>query len=72
MLSTMRLVVLRARQLNQLDDLPVVVYKTKKGKIIYAELLRKAVKKVRPNTTPDKLKQYSAHFFEGLGLRTAQ
>jgi hypothetical protein len=39
----------------------------KKGKVIYltgnkiAELLRKAVKKVRPNTTPDKLKRYSAH-----------
>jgi hypothetical protein len=45
----------------------VAVYKTKKGKVIYltgnkiAELLRKAVKKVRPDTTPDKLKQYSAH-----------
>ncbi len=39
----------------------------KKGKVIYptgnkiAELLRKAVKEVRPDTTPDKLKQYSAH-----------
>ncbi len=47
--------------------MPVAVYKTKKGKVIYltgnkiAELLRKAVKKVRPNTTLDKLKQYSAH-----------
>ncbi len=34
------------------------------GKIIYltankiAELLRKAIKKVRPNTTPAELKQY--------------
>jgi hypothetical protein len=40
----------------------------KKGKVIYltgnkiAELLRKAVNKVCPNTTPVKLKQYSAHF----------
>jgi hypothetical protein len=59
--------VLWARQLNQPDDMPVAVYNTKKGKIIYltgnkiAELLRKAVKKVCPNTTPDKLKWYSAH-----------
>jgi hypothetical protein len=62
----MRLV-LRAKQLNQPDDMPVAVYKTKKGKVIYltgnkiAELLRKAVKEVRPDTTPDKLKRYSAH-----------
>jgi hypothetical protein len=47
--------------------LPVAVYKTKKGKIIYltgnkiAELLQKAIKKVRPDTTLDELKQYSAH-----------
>ncbi len=59
--------VLRARQLNQLNDLPVAVYKTKKGKIIYltgnkiAKLLRKAIKKVRPDTTLDKLKPYSPH-----------
>jgi hypothetical protein len=62
----MRLV-LRARWLNQPDDMLVVVYKTKKRKVIYltgnkiAMLLRKVVKKVRPDTTPDKLKQYSAH-----------
>ncbi len=62
----MRLV-LRARWLNQPDDLPVVVFKMKKGKIIYltgnkiAELLRKAIKKVRPNTTMDELKRYFAH-----------
>jgi hypothetical protein len=65
--SAMRLV-LQARQLNQPDEMPVAVYKTKKGKVIYltgnkiAELLRKAIKKVHPNTTPDKLKRYSAHF----------
>jgi hypothetical protein len=47
--------------------MPVAVYKIKKGKVIYltgnkiAELLRKAVKKVWPDTTPDKLKWYSAH-----------
>jgi hypothetical protein len=47
--------------------MPIMVYKTKKDKVIYlmgnkiAELLRKAVKKVRPNTTPDKLKRYSNH-----------
>jgi hypothetical protein len=47
--------------------MPFAMYKTKKGKVIYltgnkiAELLRKAVKEVRPNTTPDKLKRYSAH-----------
>jgi hypothetical protein len=47
--------------------MPVAVYKTKKGKVTYltgnkiAKLLRKAVKKVRPDTTPDTLKQYSAH-----------
>jgi hypothetical protein len=59
--------VLWAKRLNQPDDMPVMVYKTKKGKVIYltgnkiAELLRKAVKEVRPDTTSDKLKQYSAH-----------
>ncbi len=64
--SAMRLV-LRAKWLNQPDDMPVGVYKTKKGKVIYltgnkiAELLQKAVKEVRPDTTSDELKQYSAH-----------
>jgi hypothetical protein len=62
----MRLV-LWARWLNQPDDMPVAVYKTKKGKVFYltgnkiAELLQKAIKKVRPDTTLDKLKRYSAH-----------
>jgi hypothetical protein len=51
--SAMQLV-LRAKWLNQPDDMPVAVYKTKKGKVIYftgnkiAELLRKAVKEVHP------------------------
>jgi hypothetical protein len=62
----MRLI-LRARWLKQPDDMPIAIYKTKKGKVIYltgnkiAKLLRKAVKKVRPNTTPDELKRYSTH-----------
>jgi hypothetical protein len=62
----MRLV-LRARQLNQPDDMPIALYKTKKGRVIYltgnkiAELLRKAAQKVCPDTTLDKLKRYSAH-----------
>jgi hypothetical protein len=56
-----------ARWLNQPDDMPVAVYKTKKGKVIYltgnkiAELLCKAVKKVCPDTNPDELKRHSAH-----------
>jgi hypothetical protein len=59
--------VLQARWLNQPDDMLVTVYKTKKGKVIYltgnkiAELLRKAIKKVHPDTTLDELKCYSAH-----------
>jgi hypothetical protein len=59
--------VLQAKPLNQPDDMPVAVYKTKKGRVIYltgntiAKLLQKAIKEVRPNTTPDKLKRYSAH-----------
>ncbi len=59
--------VLWAKWLNQPDDMPVAVYKTKKGKVIYltgnkiAKLLRKAVKEVQPDTTSDVLKWYSAH-----------
>jgi hypothetical protein len=47
--------------------MPVAVYKIKKGKVIYltgnkiAELLRKAVKEVRPNITSEELKRYSTH-----------
>jgi hypothetical protein len=64
--SAMQLV-LRARQLNQLDDMPIVLYMTKKGKVIYltgnkiAELLWKVVKMVQHDITPDKLKWYSTH-----------
>jgi hypothetical protein len=59
--------VLHARRLNQPDDMPITLYKMKKGKVTYltgnkiAELLRKAVKKVHPDTNLDKLKRYSAH-----------
>ncbi len=55
------------QRLNQPDDVPATVYKMEKGKVIYitgikiAELLRKAVKEVRPDITPDELKRYSAY-----------
>ena len=64
--SALRLV-LRARCLNQPDDMPLGVYKTKRDKSMYltgnkiAELLWKAIKSVRPDTTSEELKQYSAH-----------
>jgi hypothetical protein len=66
MCSTMQLV-LQARWLNQPDNMPIAVYKMKKCKVISltgnktAELLRKAIKKVHPDTTPDELKWYSTH-----------
>ncbi len=47
--------------------MPLGVYRTKKGKSIYltgnkiAELLQKAVKSIRPDTSSEDLKQYSAH-----------
>jgi hypothetical protein len=47
--------------------MPIAFYKTNKGKAFYltgnkiAELLRKAVWKLRPDTTPEDLKKYSAH-----------
>ncbi len=47
--------------------MPVACYRTKKAPLLYitgsriATLLRKAVKKVRPSTTADDLKKYSAH-----------
>ncbi len=52
--------VLQTKGLNQPDGMIIVVYKTKKGKVIYLTE-NKIVKKVRPDTTPDKLKRYSAH-----------
>jgi hypothetical protein len=59
--------VMRARHLGQLDDMPVACYRTKKAPLLYitgsriATLLRKAVKKVRPSTSVDDIKKYSAH-----------
>jgi hypothetical protein len=47
--------------------MPVACYRTKKAPLLYiigsriATLLRKAVKKVRPSTSADNLKKYSAH-----------
>jgi hypothetical protein len=50
--------------------MPIPLYKTKKGKVIYfagnkiAGLIQKAVKKVRPDNTPDELKRYSTHLLQ--------
>jgi hypothetical protein len=59
--------VMRASRLVQPDNMPVACYRTKKAPLLYitgsriATLLRKAVKKVRPSTSANKLKRYSAH-----------
>jgi hypothetical protein len=59
--------VMRARCLAQPDDMPVACYRTKKTLLLFitgsriATLLCKAVKKVRPSTSADNLKKYSAH-----------
>jgi hypothetical protein len=59
--------ILPACWLNQPKDMPVAIYKMKKDKVFYltgnkiAELLRKAVKAVRPDTAMDNLKKYSAN-----------
>jgi hypothetical protein len=59
--------VMRARRLAQPDDMLVACYRTKKAPLLFitgsriATLLREAVKKVRPSTSADDLKQYSAH-----------
>jgi hypothetical protein len=64
--SAMRMV-LKACQLHQPDNMLIAIYKTKKGKTFYltgnkiAELLRKAVWMVCPDTSPDNLKRCSAH-----------
>jgi hypothetical protein len=58
---------MRASRLGQPDDMPVTCYRTKKAPLLYitgsriATLLRKAVKKVRPSTSANDLKKYSAH-----------
>jgi hypothetical protein len=59
--------VMRARRLAQPDNMPVACYTTKKSPLLFitgsriATLLCKAVKKVRPSTSADGLKKYSAH-----------
>jgi hypothetical protein len=59
--------VMRASHLGQPDDMPVACYRTKKAPLLYitgsriAALYREAVKKVRPSTSADDLKKYSAH-----------
>jgi hypothetical protein len=59
--------VMRAHRLAQPDNMPVAYYRTKKAPLLFitgsriATLLRKAVKKVRPSTSADNLKKYSAH-----------
>jgi hypothetical protein len=59
--------VMRASHLGQPDDMPVTCYRTKKSPLPYitgsriATLLREAVKKVRPSTSADNLKNYSGH-----------
>jgi hypothetical protein len=64
--SAMRMV-LRACRLHQPDNVPIAIYKTKKGNIFYLtgnkidKILRKAVWMVRLDTNPDDLKRYSTH-----------
>jgi hypothetical protein len=59
--------VMRVRPLAQLDNMPVACYRTKKAPLLFitgcriATLLHEAVKKVRPSTSADDLKKYSAH-----------
>ncbi len=61
--------VMRASRLGQPEDMPVACYRTKKAPLLYitgsriVTLLHKAVKKVRPSTSADNLKKYSAHSF---------
>jgi hypothetical protein len=58
--------VMRAHHLAQPDDMPVACYRTKKAPLLFitgsriATLLHEAVKKVRPSTSADNLKKYSA------------
>ncbi len=59
--------VMRATHMGQPDDMPVACYRTKKAPLLYitrsrfATLICKAVKKVRPSTSSNDLKKYSAH-----------
>jgi hypothetical protein len=59
--------VIHARHPHQPDDMPLAIYKTKKGLSLYltggkiAEILRCSVKQIRPDTSPEDIKKYSAH-----------
>jgi hypothetical protein len=59
--------VIRARRLLQPEDMPLTIYRTKKGDTLYltgakiAELLRGAVKRIRPDILSEDIKRYSAH-----------
>ncbi len=59
--------VMRAHRLAQTEDKPVACYRTKKAPLLFitgsriTTLLCEAVKKVRPSTSADDLKKYSAH-----------
>ena len=61
--------VLRARRLNQPDDLPVCFYTNNRGNNVYltgskiADLLQKVVKSVYPSILKSDLSRYSAHSF---------
>jgi hypothetical protein len=63
--SAIRMVI-HARHLQQPGNLPLAMYKTKKGKHLYltggkiAELLQGAVKQICPDTSPEDVKRYSA------------
>ena len=65
-LSAARMVI-RARCLIQPDNMPLAIYKTRKGESLYltggkiAELLRGSVKRIRPDTPVEDIKRYSAH-----------
>ena len=60
-------VVLRAKRLNQTDDKPLAIFVDGKQKTRYltagkiADVLRKAVKLVKPDIDADEIKKYSAH-----------
>jgi hypothetical protein len=60
-------IAMRAQRLGQPCDLLVGVYKSKSGKILYltgskiAKLLWAAVHEIRPDTSKEELKRYSAH-----------
>ncbi len=59
--------VIRARRLLQPDDMPLAIYKTKKGESLYltggkiAKLLRGLVKRIRPDMSVEDIKRYLAH-----------